>query len=242
MSVISDIVEGVEGAISPAAPTTQASAKPPQADPLGHLPAALKAVAPHLTEQQSADWLGVLAPAFRTYGIINNRRIAAALGQFAVESGGFRILSENLNYTEARLCQVWPSRFPTEEDAAPYAMSPVKLGNHIYAHRLGNGDEASGDGYAFRGRGIIQITGRANYERYAKVLAMKLADFVTFASTLRGAAVSACLFWVDDHTHPVLNDLADKWLIDKITLRVNGGMNGAADRLRLSNAALHAIS
>jgi len=97
------------------------------------------------------------------FGVNTPKRIAHFLSQIGHESGGFRISVENLSYTAARMMQVWPSRFPNLEIASQYAHNPEKLGNFVYANRMGNGNAASGDGFRFRGRGLLQLTGRSMY-------------------------------------------------------------------------------
>lgn len=198
---------------------------------------ALHAVAPHLTQDERAAWVSALADPLLKSGITSPRCVAAFLGQCGVESAGFRDLEENLSYTAARLCQVWPNRFPTLAAAEACALQPETLANRVYSSRMGNGDEASGDGWRFRGRGLIQITGRAAYEQFAQAMAMTLDQAVEHAATQAGAADSAAWFWSTNK----LNPLADTWSIDVITRKINGGMNGAAERSRLCQAALHVL-
>jgi putative chitinase len=179
----------------------------------------------------------VLGAPLRKANIIAPRCVAAFLGQCAHESGGFRAIEEDLSYSAARLCQVWPSRFPTQEAAEACALQPEALANRVYANRLGNGDEASGDGWRFRGRGLIQITGRAAYESFAKTMGMTLDQAVEHATTLAGAADSAAWFWTEND----LNALAACWSIDLLTRKINGGLEGAAERNRLCEAALYVL-
>jgi putative chitinase len=204
---------------------------------LAHLDPVLCAVAPHLTEAERAAWVTALAAPMRKAGIAAPRCVAAFLGQCAVESDGFRTLEEDLGYSAARLVQVWPSRFPTIEAAQPYALQPESLANRVYANRMGNGDEATGDGWRFRGRGLIQISGRATYQRFARAMGMTLEQAVNHTTTRAGAADSAVWFWTVNQ----LNGLANIWSVDLITRKINGGTTGAADRDRLCEAALQAI-
>jgi putative chitinase len=201
------------------------------------LDAALRLVAPRLSNADRAGWIAVLGAPLRKAQIVAPRCVAAFLGQCAHESGGFRELEENLSYSAARLCQVWPNRFPTQEVAEACASQPEALANRVYANRMGNGDEASGDGWRFRGRGLIQITGRAAYESFAKAVGMTLDQAVAHAATLAGAADSAAWFWTENG----LNTLAARWSIDLVTRKINGGLEGAAERNRLCEAALHAL-
>ena len=201
------------------------------------LPSALRSVAPHLTDVECNAWIATLAEPLRKAGITAARCLAAFLGQCAVESAGFRSLEEDLRYTAERLCQVWPGRFPDTAAAEPCALKPEILANRIYANRMGNGDEASGDGWQFRGRGLIQLTGRANYQNFANAMNMTLDQAVQHAGTRAGAVDSAVWFW----TAHQLNVLASSWSVNLITQRINSGMAGAAERNRLCEAALHAI-
>jgi len=206
-------------------------ARPDRLDP------ALEAVAPHLDADERAAWAAALAGPLRTAGITSARCVAAFLGQCAVESAGFRSLEEDLSYSAGRLCQVWPNRFPDTQTAEACALRPEMLANRVYASRMGNGDEASGDGWRFRGRGLIQITGRSAYERFARAMTMTLDQAVAHAATRAGAADSAVWFW----SFNKLNGLANTWSLDLITRKINGGTTGAAERNRLCAAALHAI-
>lgn len=205
--------------------------------PPNRLDRVLLVLAPHLTDAERAAWVAALAEPIRKAGIIAPRCLAAFLGQCTVESGGFRDLEEDLSYSAARLCQVWPSRFPNVETAEVCALRPEALANRVYANRMGNGDEASGDGWRFRGRGLIQITGRAAYEQFARAMSLTLDQAVVHAASRSGAADSAVWFW---SAHQ-LNTLANTWSIDLITRKINGGTTGAAERTRLCEAALHAI-
>jgi putative chitinase len=212
------------------------SSVPPPA-PHDRLEAALQAVAPHLTGAEVAAWIASLTEPLHRGGITAPRCVAAFLGQCAVESGGFRCLEENLSYSVARLCQVWPGRFPDTAAAELCAGQPEVLANRVYANRMGNGDEESGDGWQFRGRGLIQITGRAAYRDFARAMNMTPETAAAHAGTKDGAVDSAIWFWT---THQ-LNALAQAWSIDPITRKINGGTAGAAERNRLCDAALHVL-
>jgi len=205
--------------------------------PADRLDPALRAVAPHLTDDDRAAWVAALARPLLRAGITAPRCVAAFLGQCAVESAGFRDMEEDLSYRAERLCQVWPSRFPTIEAAQVCALQPESLANRVYSNRMGNGDEACGDGWRFRGRGLIQITGRSAYEHFARAMNMTLDQAVGHAATRAGAADSAVWFWSANQ----LNALANTWSIDLITRKINGGTTGAAERTRLCEAALQAI-
>lgn len=205
--------------------------------PSDHLDPALKAVAPRLTTDERAAWITAMGEPLLKAGITTPRCVAAFLGQCSQESGGFRDMEEDLSYSAARLCEVWPTRFPTLEAAEACALQPEALANRVYSNRMGNGDEASGDGWMFRGRGLIQITGRAAYQRFAEAMGMTLDQAVEHAATQAGAADSAAWYWSVNE----LNAPANAWSIDLITRKINGGMAGAAERTRLCEAALQAI-
>lgn len=209
---------------------------PPPLSP-DHLTAALRAVAPRLDDAACSAWVAALATPLRRAAITAPRCVAAFLGQCAVESAGFRVLEEDLRYSAPRLREVWPARFPTEAAASACAFQPEKLANLVYADRMGNGDAASGDGWRFRGRGLIQMTGRATYQRFAAAMGMSLEQAVAHAGTMQGAADSAAWFW----TAHDLNPLARNWALLPITRRINGGTEGWAERARLCDAALHAV-
>ena len=196
---------------------------------------ALAAVAPHA----DAAWSAALAAPMASSGVTTPRRVAMFVGQCAVESGGFTALVECLNYSADRLCVVWPNRFiPGSALTASCAADPAALANYVYADRMGNGPEGSGDGYQFRGRGLIQLTGRSAYSRFARSLGKPLdAAFLAWCATPDGAAQSACWFWAANG----LNSLSDGWQVTTVTRRINGGLNGLADRLTACNRALAAL-
>ena len=159
----------------------------------------------------------------------NDYRIAMFLAQVAHESGGFKYMVESINMSAKRIRQVWPNRFPTEESAMPYANNPRKLANKVYANRMGNGDEASGDGYMYRGRGLIQVTGKSNYTSFARSQNMSLQDVISYLETDDGASESAGWFW----NSRVLNPLADIEDVEKVSRKINGGVVGLEDRILL---------
>jgi putative chitinase len=213
------------------------SAQPSAQPHLAGLDHGLAAVAPHLTDADRANWVAALNGPLTRFDVTRPRCLAAFLGQCAVESGGFLDLQENLSYSATRLCEVWPNRFPTLAAAEACALQPETLANLVYADRMGNGNVQSGDGWQFRGRGLIQLSGRANYERFATAMNLSLDAAVQFASTQAGAAETAAWYWSVNG----LNQLADTWSIDLITHKINGGSVGAAERSQLCDAALQAI-
>lgn len=173
---------------------------------------------------------GVLFPIFESifpkYDITTVERVAGFLAQCGHESADFTVLKENLNYSAEGLHKVFPKRFPTLESAQPYNRNPEKIANKIYSDRMGNGPEASGEGYKFRGRGAIQLTGKDNYSRFASAIGKSLDETVAYTETLEGAIESACWFW---QTHK-LNDYCDKNDIVGMTKVINGGTIGLDDR------------
>ena len=198
---------------------------------------ALRAVAPHV---ETDVWLPGLTAAFAKFDLTTNRRIAAAIGQFLVEAGtGFHQPVENLHYTHAsRLVEVFPHEFPTEADAAPFVGKAEALANRVYANRLGNGDQATGDGYRFRGRGLIQLTGRDLYTRFGETIEKSPDDAAAFCETPEGAAMSGCWYFASRGCLP----LADTWSVSKITRVVNGkAMEGNAERIAYANALLKVL-
>lgn len=173
----------------------------------------------------AADWCDALNEMFDKYEINTEERIAAFMAETAYESVDYKVLEENLNYSAQALQRVWPSRFD-EETAEQYARNPEMIANKVYANRLGNGDEASGDGWKYRGRGIIQLTGKANYENFANSVGKTLDEVVDYLSTKEGALESACWFWTQNN----LNCYADEEDITMITKRINGGTLGLNER------------
>ncbi len=167
-------------------------------------------------------WLEPLKETFEKYGIDTTKRQAAFIGQCMHESGGFKLLQENLNYSAKALMATWPSRFPTEEIANEYARQPEKIANKVYGGRMGNDVESSGEGWKYRGRGIKQLTGKENYERCGSSLGVDLVSDPDLLLDPKYAALSAGLFW-NKHN---LNDLADKGDIETMTKRINGGLLG----------------
>lgn len=167
----------------------------------------------------------------------NPKRIAAFLAQVAHESGGFNFTAEGLSYSAKALMKTWPKRFPNVTIANQYARNAQKIANKVYANRMGNGTEASGDGFKFRGRGLIQLTGKDNYTRFAKSIGKSLDETVAYLETPEGAVASAAWFWDANK----LNVYADKGDFVGLTKRINGGTIGLADRKHHYDIALNAL-
>lgn len=171
--------------------------------------------------------LAPLTQVMEEFAITTPIRQAAFIAQTAHESIGFTALRENLNYSATALTATWPSRFPTDV-AAQYARQPEKIANRAYANRLGNGDEGSGDGWRYRGRGIIQVTGKDNYRSCGATLGLDLVSSPELLEDITHAFRSGGWFW----NNRSLNALADQGDFLGITKKINGGTNGLADRER----------
>lgn len=189
------------------------------------------------SNEEPGEMAKALSLVLPKYGITTRNRVAGFLAQCGHESRDFTRLTENLNYSAERLRQVFPKRFPTVASARPYERNPEKTGNRIYAGKIGNGDEASGDGYRFRGRGAIQLTGRANYQAFAAAIGKTLDEIVSYCETLEGAVESACWFWDTQD----INVTCDQDDILRMTRKINGGTNGLEDRKARYAKAKHAL-
>jgi putative chitinase len=172
------------------------------------------------------QWLAPLNAAFQKYDISTPTRQAFFIGQCAHESNNFRTLEENLHYSAASLMRVWPSRFPNLDVANKYANNPEKIANKVYGGRMGNGDEESGDGWKYHGRGLIQLTGKENYANCGSGIGVDLLGNPDRLLDPADAAMSAAWFW----NKKGLNSLADKQDYVTITQRINGGTLGLEDR------------
>jgi len=181
-------------------------------------------------------WTAALVEVLPTYEINTPERIASFLAQCGHESAGFTVLQENLNYSAEGLNKIFHKYFPTLESAQPYARKPEMIANRVYANRMGNGDEHSGEGYKYRGRGPIQLTGKDNYAA--------CSDFLFQDDTLLNdpdmlldpeyALHSACWFWWKND----LNTFADSADLVTMTKRINGGTIGLDDRIKHYNEAM----
>jgi len=182
-------------------------------------------------------WYHALEQALPDYDINTPERVAAFMAQCAHESGNFRALKENLNYKAASLRRTFSKYFPNDEIAAAYANKPEKIANRVYGGRMGNGPEESGDGYKYCGRGLIQLTGKQNYQNFADSIETPVEDIPEYLATFEGAVQSACWFWESNN----LNQWADKGDILTLTKRINGGTIGLEDRIKHYNHALHVL-
>lgn len=187
--------------------------------------------------QYAEHWSQVMEQLFPDYEINTPQRIAAFVAQCAHESNGFTALKENLNYKAESLCKVFPRYFPNMDVATQYAHKQEAIANRAYANRMGNGSEESGDGYKYCGRGLIQLTGKDNYQNFADSVEMSVEDVPEYLGTFEGALQSALWFWEKNN----LNALADAGDILTLTKRINGGTLGLEDRINHYNHALYVL-
>lgn len=185
-----------------------------------------------------AEWVDPLNETFERFGIVTHNQQAMFIGQCSHECGNFKLLEENLNYKAATLMRLWPKRFPTLEKANEYAGNPKKIANSVYSSRMGNRDENSGDGFRFRGRGIIQLTGHSGYFHCGKALGVDFVANPDLVSTPKYAALSGGWFW---STHN-LNSPADALDYNKVTKIINGGLIGLDDRIKHVQQALAVLA
>ena len=180
-------------------------------------------------------WYDALSQILPDYEINTVPRVAAFLAQCAHESGGFKFLAENLNYRAVTLRKVFPKYFPDDATANAYAMQPERIANRVYANRMGNGPEESGDGFRYCGRGLIQLTGKDNYQAFADSVETPVEEITEYLQTFEGAIQSACWFWENNN----LNALADVGDIKTMTKKINGGFIGLEDRIKHYEHAKH---
>jgi len=169
-------------------------------------------------------WLDGINNCFDKYSINTPERQSCFLAQVMHESGGFKFLSENLNYSAAALMRTWGSRFPDNDTAEKFEHNPEKIANKVYSGRMGNIEE--GDGWKYRGRGLIQLTGRENYANFGHNVGVDFLSNPDLLTTPEYATLSAGWYWNKRN----LNELADKMDVEGITKKINGGVNGLEDR------------
>ena len=186
------------------------------------------------------EWYSNLLNILPEYDIDTPARVAAFMAQCGHESGGFTVMQENLNYSAKGLVGTFKKYFPTEAVAKPYERKPQMIANRVYANRMGNGDEASGEGWYFRGRGIVQITGKNNYTKCSQSLfeSNVLVENPDLLLETEYAIHSACWFW----SAARLNELADIGDIKTMTKRINGGFIGLEDRINHYNHAIEILT
>jgi len=184
----------------------------------------------------SPDWVEPLNETFEKYDISTPKRQACFIGQCMHESGGFKFLKENLNYSASALMRTWPSRFPDMDTAEKYERNPEKIANKVYGGRMGNTEE--GDGAKYIGRGLIQLTGKENYANCGLGLGVDLLGNPDWLSNPKYAALSAGWFWNKRN----LNALADAMDIEGMTKKINGGSIGIADRTAKINKVMDLLA
>lgn len=177
---------------------------------------------------------GPLNYVMHKFNITTKPRIASFVAQIGHESGYLTTREENLNYSATGLRKTFGKYFPNDQIAEQYARNPEKIASRVYANRIGNGPEHTGDGWTFRGRGLIQLTGKYNYIKFAESFNMSINDTIEYLSTPKGAAMSAGWFW-DTRS---LNNFADRGDFIGMTRVINGGTNGLEDRQKLYENAL----
>ena len=181
------------------------------------------------------DWYEAMCEILPLWSVDTIERVAMFVAQCGHESAGFRVLSENLNYSAKALNTIFPKYFRRAgRDANAYHRQPEKIANVIYANRMDNGDSDSGDGWRFRGGGILQLTGRYNYTQFGKAVEMSPEEAVDYVRTKKGALDSACWFWDTNN----INKWCDAMDVVGATKRINGGTIGLDDRKK---HYLHAI-
>lgn len=174
-------------------------------------------------------WVSLFQPVFSEFDINTNARQLMWVAQCGFESSSFNVLRENLSYRADQLKKVWPSYFADDATAQRFALRPTDLGNYVYASRMGNGDYASGDGFIYRGGGLIELTGRANYKSIGEYLDIPLEARPTLIEQPPTAARTAGFFW---QLHG-LNEIADTGDIAHATKVINGGSTGLDQRTAL---------
>jgi putative chitinase len=187
-----------------------------------------------LKETLPLEVFGFLPETMEKFGINNPLRISHFLAQCAHESWNFKAVRENLNYGPVALMSTFKKYFPTLEKADEYARQPEKIANLVYANRIGNGPVESGDGWRFRGRGFIQLTGRANYSSFDKVVPENIIDNPDLVAS-RYPLLSAAWFWHSRNLNKIADLGPSEDIIIRITKIVNGGTNGLSDRIKYFN-------
>lgn len=189
-----------------------------------------------LSPEAADAWIGPILQTFEQFEINTPLRQAAFLAQVGHESDSFTVLEENMNYSAKGLLAVWPRRFDVAK-AQVFARQPEKIANEVYACRMGNGAPETGDGWRYRGRGILQLTGKNDYRDCGEALWLDLLNCPELLKTPKVAALSAGWEW----NRGKLNKLADDQDFERITRVINGGLNGEEHRLALYQICKHAL-
>lgn len=194
----------------------------------------LKIAFPTASDETLIKYLSHLEDALANYNIQTHHDISAFLAHVGHESGDLRRVKENLNYSVDGLLKVFPKYFKDRQEAEKYARQPIRIASRVYANRMGNGNEESGDGWRYCGRGLIQLTGKSNYQKFAKYVSKSLDDVISFLEVPKGACTSAAYFWKT-------NNCNDK-TIEESTKIINGGTHGLEDRKTRFQRIINKIS
>jgi putative chitinase len=197
----------------------------------------LKEIFPHAKAENLEKYCDALNEAMKEFEIDTPKREAMFLAQCGHESGNFSAVNENLNYKAESLTKVFHKYFPDMDTANEYAKQPEKIANRVYGNRMGNGDEESGDGWKYHGRGLIQLTGKNNYDACGEAIGKDLDEDADYLATPEGAARSAAWFWHKNN----LNHFADDEDIVGCTKRVNGGTIGLEERTEHYKKAMEVL-
>jgi len=239
--VLAEIVETLEQPTTggPAYQEAVAKWKPNRNSPGIVLTAQQLQAATGCSQANALMYVTHINAATAAYQINTPKRLAGFLSQISAESNGFSQTLESLNYaSDIQLHRTFPSFFRTVSQTREYVGSPQKVANLVYGDRLGNGPAASGDGYKYRGRGLIMLTGKTNYETAGKALGQNFVADPNLVTYPEHASMAAAWFWASRG----LNTIADSGDVTKMTLTVTGNINGAEKRERLYNNALRAIA
>ena len=215
------------GTIAPAAPTPAAAPAGPQGNPSAPGSLKLDKLKGHIPDAVIAQIPDTAAK----FGINTPLRLAHFLAQCGHESGGFRAVQENLNYSAKGLNGIFKKYFPTEAAAAAYARNPAKIAAKVYGGRMGNGPESTGEGYKFRGRGYIQLTGKDNYKAFGTAIGEDMTATPDKVAT-HYPLLSAAWFFSKNGLHKIADEGSTDLVVTKITKRVNGGTIGLPDRIK----------
>jgi putative chitinase len=185
-----------------------------------------KTIIPDVNWNYAKQYIPLFETILPEYGIDTPLRKAHFLAQITHESGGFKFVKENLNYSAKALYAVFRKYFPNMATANQYARQPERIANVVYANRLGNGTTVSGDGWNYKGRGLIQLTGKDNYQTFSTATGTNFVANPALVEQAQWALSSACWFWKSKN----LNRYADADDVIMVTKRINGGTNGLANR------------
>jgi putative chitinase len=194
----------------------------------------LKIAFPTASDETLSKYFLHLQDVLTSYNIQTNHDISSFLAHIGHESGDLKRVKENLNYSVDGLLKVFPKYFKDRQEAEKYARQPIRIASRVYANRMGNSSEESGDGWRYCGRGLIQLTGKSNYQKFAKYVNMSLDDVISFLETPKGACTSAAYFWKT-------NNCNGKTILESTKI-INGGTHGLEDRKTRFERIINKIS